>query len=316
MEYKDYYKILGVEKSSSQDEIKKAYRKLAKKHHPDLNPNDNGAQEKFKEINEAYEVLSDEEKKRRYDTFGSGYNFTNGQHFDPSQYGFDNFGNGYSYTYTTSGGDFSDFFNMFFGGGNQRTNGRTAGFDLGNLFGGGKKATRRDTPAYESELNITLEEGYTGTTKNISLNIGGENKSLQIKVPKGILPGKKLKVKGEKWGINGDILFKINFLEDGRNRLDGLDIISKLDLLPWQAALGDKVVVSTLDGKIKIDIPKAISSGKKIRIPRRGYKDMKGNHGDLYVEINIVNPPSLLEEEIKLYEKLKQIHNAQSTKHN
>ncbi len=306
MEYKDYYKILGVEKTSSQDEIKRAYRKLAKKYHPDLNPNDDKAQERFKEINEAYEVLGDEEKKKRYDTFGSGYDFTNGQNFDPSQYGF---GDGYSYTYTTNGGDFSDFFNMFFGGmgGRERSSSRAGGFDLGNLFGGGKKGGKKETPSYESELNITLEEGYNGITKNVNLNIGGENKSLSINIPKGILPGKKLKVKGEKWGIGGNILFKINFIEDGKNRLNGLDIVSKLDLFPWQAALGDKVVVSTLDGKIKIDIPSAISSGKKIRIPKKGYKDMKGNQGDLYIEINIVNPPSLTEEEINLYEKLKEI---------
>lgn len=301
MEYKDYYKILGVDKSSSQDEIKKAYRKLAKKYHPDLHPNDDKAQEKFKEINEAYEVLGDADRKKKYDTFGSGYNFTGGQDFDPSQYGF---GNG-SYTYTTSG-DFSDFFNMFFGG-SQKTSSRMGGFDLGNLFGGGRKSTGRQTPSYESELNITLEEGYNGVIKNVNLNISGENKSLSVNVPKGILPGKKLKVKGEKWGIKGNILFKINLVEDGKNKLDGLDIITRLDLYPWQAALGDKVVVSTLDGKIKVDIPKSISSGKKIRVPKKGYKDMKGNQGDLYIEMNIVIPQNLTEEEIKLYEKLKQV---------
>ncbi|MBU5256532.1 DnaJ C-terminal domain-containing protein [Tissierella praeacuta] len=301
MEYKDYYKILGVDKSSSQDEIKKAYRKLAKKYHPDLHPNDDKAQEKFKEINEAYEVLGDADRKKKYDTFGSGYNFTGGQDFDPSQYGF---GNG-SYTYTTSG-DFSDFFNMFFGG-SQKTSSRMGGFDLGNLFGGGRKSTGRQTPSYESELNITLEEGYNGVIKNVNLNINGENKSLSVNVPKGILPGKKLKVKGEKWGIKGNILFKINLVEDGKNKLDGLDIITRLDLYPWQAALGAKVVVSTLDGKIKVDIPKSISSGKKIRVPKKGYKDMKGNQGDLYIEMNIVIPQNLTEEEIKLYEKLKQL---------
>ncbi|WP_313755809.1 DnaJ C-terminal domain-containing protein [Tissierella sp.] len=301
MEYKDYYKILGVEKSSSQDEIKKAYRKLAKKYHPDLHPDDDKAQEKFKEINEAYEVLGDADRKKKYDTFGSGYNFTGGQDFDPSQYGF---GNG-SYTYTTSG-DFSDFFNMFFGG-SQKTTSRMGGFDLGNLFGGGRKSTGRQTPSYESELNITLEEGYNGVIKNVNLNISGENKAISVNIPKGILPGKKLKVKGEKWGIKGSILFEINFVEDGKNKLDGLDVITRLDLFPWQAALGDKVIVSTLDGKIKVDIPKFISSGKKIRIPKKGYKDMKGNQGDLYIEMNIVIPPSLAEEEIKLYEKLKEI---------
>lgn len=314
MEYKDYYKILGVDKNSSQDEIKKVYRKLAKKYHPDLNPNDNKAQEKFKEINEAYEVLGDADKKKKYDQFGSGYDFTNGQNFDPSQYGFGNGG----YTYTSSGGgDFSDFFNMFFeGAGGSQRGSSAGGFNIGDLFGGGRKATRRETPSYESELNITIEEGYHGKTKDITLNIGGENKSLSINIPKGIFPGKKLKVKGEKWGINGDILFKINFIEDGKNKLDGLNITSKLDLLPWEAALGEKKVVTTMDGKIKIDIPKAISSGKKIRIPKKGYKDMKGDQGDLFVEINIVNPPTLTDEEIKLYEKLRQIHKEQFTEHN
>jgi len=303
MEYKDYYKILGVDKTATQDEIKKAYRKLTKKYHPDLNPNDPKAQEKFKEINEAYEVLGDEEKKKRYDAFGSGYNFTNGQHFDPSQFGF---GNGYNYTYTTNG-DFSDFFNMFFGGMDfkEKSKGPRSAFDFGNLFGGKKHS--RKAPSYESELNITIEEGYNGVTKNVTLNIGGNNRTLTVNVPKGILPGKKLKVKGEKWGIKGDILFKINFIEDGKNRLEGLDIISKLDILPWQAALGDKVVVATLEGKIKVTIPKLISSGVKIRVPKKGYRDMKGKQGDLYLEINIVNPPSLSDEEIKLYEKLREL---------
>lgn len=301
MEYKDYYKILGVDKSATEGEIKKQYRKLAKEYHPDLNPNDEKAQEKFKEINEAYEVLGDPDKKKKYDQFGPG--FTNGQHFDPSQYGF---GNG-SYTYTTANGDFSDFFNMFFGGmGGNKSSSKMGGFDLGNLFGG-RKSPKRQAQSYESELNITLEEAYKGITKHVNVNIGGQNKSIEVKVPKGILPGKRLKVKGEKWGIKGDILFKINFVEDGKNRLDGLDIISKLDLLPWQTALGDKVVVPTLDGKIKINIPKGISSGKKIRIPKKGYKDMKGNQGDLFVEINMVHLDNLTDEEIELYEKLKEI---------
>ncbi len=312
MEYKDYYKVLGVDKSVSQDEIKKAYRKLAKKYHPDLNPDNDKAQEKFKEINEAYEVLSDKEKRKQYDTFGSGYNFTNGQNFDPSQYGF----GGASHTYTSGSGDFSDFFNMFFSGGGPSSGGssrRSSGFDIGDLFGGGRR-TKAKRPSYESELNITLEEGYHGKTKEIMLNIGGENKTLSINIPKGILPGKKLKVKGEKWGINGDILFKINLKEDGKNKLDGLDIVSKLDLLPYEAALGDKTVVSTLDGKIKINIPKAISSGKKIRIPKKGYKDMKGNKGDLFIEINIVLPEELTKEEIKLYEKLKKVAEKRNNK--
>lgn len=303
MEYKDYYKILGVDKSASNDEIKKAYRKLAKKYHPDLNPNDGKAQEKFKDINEAYEVLGDEEKRKKYDTFGSGYNFTNGQNFDPSQFGFENFGNGYRYTYTTGGGEgFSDFFNMFFGDGD---------FGISDLFGG---RTRRNSyyepkpQSYESEINISLQEGYNGTNKTLSIRTGSGNKSLSVKVPKGILPGKKIKIKGKKAGIDGDIYLKINFIPDEKLKLEGLDIYKKVDLFPWDAALGTKIVVDTLSGeKIKVTIPPNMESGKKIRIPRKGYRDMKRNTGDLYIEVNIVNPSKLTEEQKRFYEKLRDI---------
>ena len=298
MEYKDYYKILGVDKNTSQNDIKKAYRKLAKKYHPDLNPNDDKAQEKFKELNEAYEVLGDAEKKKKYDLFGNRADYSNGQNFDPSQYDFG--GAGGSYTYTSGGGDgFSDFFNMFFGGGGSSRSSRTSRSPF-------QQAQRQ---SYESELNITLEEGYNGTTKDITLNFMGENKNLSIKVPKGILPGKKLKVKGEKWGIDGDILFLINFVGDSKNTLDGLDIISKLDILPWDAALGSKQVIETLSGKIRVNIPKGIVGGKRIRIPNKGYVDMKGKKGDLYIEINIVNPPKLDDKMLKLYEELSKITN-------
>ena len=304
MEYKDYYKILEVDKDSSQNDIKKAYRKLAKTYHPDLNPNNDKAQEKFKEINEAYEVLGDEEKKKKYDTFGSSYDFSGGQNFDPSQYG-------YSYNSSDGTGDFSDFFNTFFSGGGGA--GGSQGFNINDLFGGrgSSRSSRRSTEpprqSFESELSITLEDGYIGATKEISLNYGGELKKLSIKIPKGIFPGKKIKVKGEKWGINGDILFKVNLLDDGKNRLEGLDVITKVDLLPWEVALGTKAVIKTLSGKIKINIPQGIGAGKRIRVPNKGYLDMNDNSGDLYIEVNIVNPPELTDSELKLYEELSKI---------
>lgn len=299
MEYKDYYKILGVSKSASGDEIKKAFRKAAKKYHPDLHPDDKDAQEKFKEVNEAYEVLGDEKKRKQYDTFGSTGGFQGGQNFDPSQYGY----GGGSYTYTSSDEGFSDFFNTIFGGG-----GASSGFNINDLFGGARKSSRRAKPqrqSYDLELDITIEEGYKGLEKDISLSFNGEVKTIKVKVPSGILPGKKLKVKGEKWGIDGDILFKINFVEEEDLKLDGLDLISKVDVLPWDAALGTKQVVDTLDGKIKVNIPEGIESGKKIKIPKKGYKDMKGNRGNLYLKINIVNPKTLSKVQRKLYEKLK-----------
>lgn len=304
MEYKDYYNILGVEKTATQDEIKKTYRKLAKKYHPDLNPGDDKAQEKFKEINEAYEVLSDDTKRKQYDQFGQ-YGFSNGQNFDPSQYGFD-FGQG-GRTYTYSAGDaggFSDFFNAFFGG----AGGGRGGFDIGDLFGGGRTGGRRtrepQRQSYESELQISISEGYTGGEREVSLNIGGTHKSIRVKIPKGITPGKKIKVKGDKWGLDGDILFKVSFREEAGTKLEGLDITKRVQVLPWEAALGTKAVVQTLSGKIKLDIPKNTHAGKRMRLPGKGYIDMQGHAGDLYVEIEIINPPQLDEEALKLYEKL------------
>ncbi|NLY77689.1 MAG: J domain-containing protein [Tissierellia bacterium] len=299
MEYKDYYKILGVSKNASKDEIKRAYRKLAKKYHPDLNPGNKEAQEKFKDINEAYEVLSDDSKRSQYDAFGSAHNFTHGQNFDPSQFGFENFGKGYRYTYTTSGGeDFSDFFKMFFGG---------REFNLNDIFG--SKMNREPRQSYESEIFITMEEGYQGTTKHISLKIGNENKYLSVKVPKGILPGKKIKIKGEKAGINGDVYLKVNFKEEENNRLEGLDIYMKKDIYPWDAIFGTKLVVEAIAGRIRVNIPENIEGGKKIRIPGKGYRDMDGNRGDLYIIVNIVNPPNLTEEQKKLYQQLKESMN-------
>lgn len=305
MEYKDYYKILGVDKNATTDEIKKAYRKLAKKYHPDLNPNDKKAQEKFKDINEAYEVLGDENKRKQYDAFGSGYNFTHGQNFDPSQFGFENFGNGYRYTYTTNGGqNFSDFFNMFFGG---------KDFNINDLFGRGKngkspfqRARSQSNPKYESEIYITIDEGYNGVTKQVSLRIDNQDRYLSVKVPKGILPGKKIKIKGEKAGVNGDIYFKINFINNEKIKLEGLDIYNRVDIYPWDAAFGTKVVVETLSGRIKVSIPENVQGGKKIRVPNKGYRDMDGNTGDLYIVVNIVNPSSLTEKQKELYRQLKE----------
>ena len=303
MEYKDYYEILGVEKSSTKEEIKKAFRKLAKKYHPDLNPGDEEAANKFKEVNEAYEVLGDEEKRKQYDTFGSNYNFTGGQNFDPNQYDFDfggfNFGgfggNGGSYTYSTGGDGFSDFFNTFFGGGGSRSS-RSQGF---SGFNTGKPPRQK----YNSEISIGLQEAYDGGSRDLNLNINGENKTIPLKIPAGILPGKKIKVRGEKFGLDGDLYIKINVL-DNNNTLEGLDIIRKTQIYPWEAALGTKKVVETLEGKIKITIPKGIQTGKRIRVPKKGFRDMKKNKGDLYLEMQIVNPESLTEEQTKLYEQL------------
>lgn len=309
MEYKDYYKILEVDKNATQDEIKKSFRKLAKKYHPDLHPDDPKAQEKFKEINEAYEVLGDEDKRKKYDQFGQ-YGFNGGEQFDPSQFGFGNFQGGRTYTYTTDNmGDFSDFFNLIFG--NDMGSSGQRGFNIGDIFGSrtSQRKQKKQKPNYESELTINLEEAYKGSTRDVMLNINGENKTITVKIPKGITEGKKVKVNGNKWGLDGDILFKINIKKDENIRLEGLDIYKKVKVYPWQAYFGDKIVVTTLDGKIRVEIPERTNSGKKMRLAKKGFVDLKGDKGDLYLEVEIVNPESMTKEQEELYRKLKEITN-------
>lgn len=298
MKYKDYYKVLGIDENASQDEIKKKYRDLAKKYHPDLNKGDEASQDKFKEINEAYEVLGDEEKRKNYDAFGSqSQGWTHGQNFDPSKHGFG------GQTFDASDIDFSDLFGGMFGG-----MGGGGSFNINDIFGGGQRVQReRTVKPYESKLKISLEEGYKGGKKDVTLNIGGERKTISLNIPKGILPGKKLRVKGSSWGLDRDIIFEIEMRKDKKNKLNGLNIVSKMNLLPWEAALGGSVLVETLAGKIRINIPEGTSSDERIRIPKMGYEDMDGKKGDLYMEVNIVNPPTITEEEKELYEKLKEL---------
>lgn len=304
MKYKDYYEILGVSKNADEKEIKSAYRKLAKKYHPDLHQGDDAAAEKFKEVSEAYEVLSDKDKRNKYDKFGSNYDFSSGYDFDPSQYG---------YTYTTggSGADFSDFFETIFGSSKSGGN-FSGGFNINDIFGdfsskGKGKSNKKARNKFESELSISIKEAYEGVTKNVSLTYKQEEYDIAVKIPAGITSNKKVKVKGEKFGLPGDILFKINIRDEKNLSLDGLDIIKTENIYPWEAALGTNKTVETLKGKLKLKIPKAFVGGNKMRIPSKGFKDLKGNVGDLYVIFNIVNPKELSEEQEKLYKELEKI---------
>lgn len=309
LKYKDYYETLGVEKSSSQEEIKKAYRKLAMKYHPDTNPNNNTAEEMFKNINEAYEVLGDKEKRDKYDQFGSQSHFQGGSDFDPSKYGF---GQNAQYEYSTSGNsDFSDFFNAFFGGGRE--------FDVENMFQSSRGGRSR-TQSYaangndaELEVMITVEEGYKGAQKKISLKIGEETKTLNYKVPKGIKAGEKIRLKeqghkGQGGGRNGDLYLRFDFIKDHDMILEGNNLHIIVDVLPWEAFLGANKSIKTLDGTISVKIPKEIQAGKRIRLKDRGYIDKKSNRGDLFLTIRIVNPKIINEEMKELYIKLSEIN--------
>ncbi len=295
MKYKDYYKILGVDKNADEAEIKKAYRRLAKKHHPDTNK-DKGSDEKFKEISEAYEVLSDKNKRSKYDRFGNNYNYENNTNFDPSQFGFDN-NRAQGGQRTHSG--FSDFFDMFF----------SDGFDINEVFGG--RGGRRQTGAvkgrdFESEITIGLAEGINGGTKAVML----DGKRVNIKIPQGIRDGQRIKLKGQgekRQGAKpGDLYLKINIKPERGYTLDGADIERKVDVHPWDAYFGAEKNIRVFNSSIKVNIPAGIKGGGRIKIPGKGYFNEKGGRGDLYLRINIINPGKLDSESEKLFKELQE----------
>ena len=309
VEYKDYYKILGVEKSASQDEIGKTFKKLARKYHPDLNPNDAKAEDKFKEINEAYEVLKDPEKRKMYDQLGP--NWQHGQNFQPPP-GFENvrfdFGGGGG---GFEGGGFSDFFETLFGGGFGGRSGGPRGGAGG--FGGGYSSRPRRGGDSEAELLLTLEEAFRGGSKTISLReqqpgMSPRTKELQVNIPAGVRNGSRIRLAGQgnpgmQGGPAGDLYLKVHIRHHHLYSLDGVDIIHDLALAPWEAALGAKVRVPTLDGQVDMTIPPGMDSGKKLRIKGRGLGS-GAKKGDQFVRIVIKTPDSLTEEEKTLWQSL------------
>ncbi len=312
MRYRDYYKVLGLSKDATQDQIKKAYRKLAKAYHPDANPGNKESEEKFKEINEAYEVLGDTEKRRKYDQLGSKFNFTNGFDFDPSQFGFNNRKAHYEFRGSGSSG-FSDFFDMFFGNG---------GIDFDDLFGmGGTGFTHKGFSSghgfmqrgedIEAEIKISVADGILGNEKQISIRTPSGMKKLAIKIPRGIQPNGKIRLKGQggkgkNGGADGDLLLVVRFKDNDIN-IKGTDIIQKFEVKPWIAAVGGKETVNTPDGKIIVSVPAGIRSGESIRIPGKGYPNSIGERGDLFLKISINNPAHLSEKQLELYRKLKEL---------
>ncbi|MBN1633853.1 MAG: J domain-containing protein [Ignavibacteria bacterium] len=307
MEYKDYYKILGVEKKASKDEIKRAFRKLAMKYHPDKAKGDKTAEEKFKEVNEAYEVLSNDEKRKKYDQMGESYRYYQ-QHGDPG--GFDwsqytNQGQGTQYSFEGDLGDFfsgsgySDFFEMFFGGGFGERKSRK---------GQTGRYTRRGSD-FQAKLPITLKEAYTGVEKIFT----HKNESIKLKIRPGIYSGHILKIsgKGEQYpgSTSGDLLITIEVLDDAVFKRDGDDLYSNLFIDVYTAVLGGKVEFITFKGKIMIDIAKETSSGKLIRLKNLGMPkyEKPGQFGDLYLTINIQSPKNLSGKEINLFKELQKL---------
>ena len=316
MQYKNYYDVLGVDKKASQEDIKKSYRKLAKKHHPDANQGKKQSEEKFKEISEAYEVLGDVEKRKQYDNLGSDMNFQNGSDFDPSKYGF---GSNTKREYRTSQNvDHSDFFNMFFNGGD---------FDIDDLLGqsGNKRKgnwSNRSNNSYagediSAEIEITPEEGFNGVEKMITLRSQTGEKGLSFKIPKGVKDGEKIRLQGQgdagvNGGKSGDLFLIAKLVSSQNFTIEGNDLTTTLDIFPWDAAIGGDLSVNTIDGKILVNIPAGIQTDNKVRVTGKGYIDRNNKRGNLYIKARIVNPRFLTNEMKELYEKMKQLNKIKS----
>lgn len=310
MEFKDYYAILGVDRNATEEEIKKVYRKLAKQYHPDAHPGDKAAEEKFKEISEAYEVLGDKQKRARYDQMYDGYKsgrFSGFGGFDPSAFGgFAGGPGGFTYTWTGGGGDFgdfSDFFKAFFGGGG-------FGGRLDDLFGGLGRQRGQDI---EQKVEIGVLKAFRGGEETITVQTPGGAKTVKFKIPPGIQPGGKIKLAGlgspgMGGGRPGDLYLVVDIVPEGGFSLSGPDLEKTVDVFPWQAALGDEVLVSTPSEKLKIRIPPGIQSGGKLRVAARGYPGKNGRRGALSLVVRIVNPTPLNDEMKDLYKKLEEAY--------
>lgn len=296
MEYKDYYKILGVDRKASDDEIRKAYRKLAKQYHPDYNPNNKQAEERFKEINEAYEVLGDTKKRSHYDRLGSDYSQWQRRgsgDFDWSQYGSgfpggtrvnmddlnDLFGGG-------GINGFSDFFQAIFGGGGVRT------------------ASRPQTQGYQQELQITMEEAYRGTMRLIQ----SDGKEKQVRIPAGVRTGSKVRVPGV--GPQGlDLYLIVDVPDDPRFERRGNDLHTTATVSVFTAALGGEAEVDTFDGKIKLNIPAGTQPEQVFRLAGRGMPLIKNTSekGDLFVRVKVQIPKYLSAKQRELLEEASRI---------
>lgn len=293
MEYKDYYSILGVDKKASTEEIKKAYRKLVKKYHPDSGESNSKSKEKFQEISEAYEVLKDEEKRKKYDAFGANANFSSGENFDPSRYG-------YTVNYGGNASDFSDFFNMIFGSGgfgfSQGQKSYTSSSRSGDPFSGFASQPQM----YEGEVEISVYEAYHGTQRTLSLN---GTKQINVKIPAGIKNGEKIRIKSE------NVQIKIIVKDDAVYSLSGDTLTINVNIAPYEAVLGGKVSFTSIDAStISLNIKPGTQAGQKLKIPNKGFKDRHGNTGNLIVNIIITAPINPTQKEIDLYKEIQKLH--------
>lgn len=310
MEYKDYYKILGVNKNATAAQIKKEYRKMARKYHPDVSK-DSNAEKKFKEVGEAYEVLKDPEKRKAYDQYGADWKTGKQQQEYQQQYqqqhqhqggGFD-FGGGFE-----GGGDYSDFFESLFGGGGRRQ-GRSS-----------RQSRKQKGEDVNASITVPITDAFEGSTRRINFELQSASPdgqvvrkpiSLNVKIPKGIKNGQKIRLAGQgsegyNGGAKGDMLLKIEFEKHPHFKADGTDIYIDLPVAPWEAALGNTINISTPGGSIKLKVPAGSKQGKKLRLKGKGIPAKVA--GDLYVVLNITLPPADSEKARKVYEDMKDLN--------
>ncbi|MCB8927983.1 MAG: J domain-containing protein [Ardenticatenaceae bacterium] len=311
MDYKDYYSILGVSKTASQDEIKKAYRKLARKYHPDLNKDDPQAEQRFKDLNEANEVLSDAEKRKMYDQFGSQwqqYQRAGGRPDDFwSQWGAQGARQQGRQTYTSGGpqgfGDFSDFFETLFGQmGARGAGGQQVNFN--DIFGQQGQSIRRSRDV-EHMIEISLAEAFYGTSRTIQWENG---RSIEAKIPRGVKNGSRVRLKGQ--GQDGGHLYlSIKVMPDDQFERDEDDLKTAVPVDLYTALLGGQIDVSTIDRTVKLTIPAGTANGKQFRLRGLGMPNIKNpeERGNLYATVEVQLPTDLSDEEKELFEKLRSL---------
>jgi len=309
--FKDYYSVLGVTKSADADEIKKAFRQLARKHHPDVNPGDNAAEEKFKEINEAYEVLSDKDKRAKYDQYGQYWNKAGAP--SPSGGGYGRGASDFDDVEFGKYGNFDEFINDLLG--RMNNGGGAGGGRGGDPFGGGGfrnpgnygGASAGANLDIEAKITLTFSEAFNGVQKPLSVN----NESITVKIPAGAKIGSKIRVRGkgnyspQYTSQRGDLYLRIELAKHPFFQFDGDNLTCEVPIAPDEAVLGTQIEVPTPDGSVTVNVPAGVKSGQSLRLRGKGWKNTKGDRTDQFVKLTIVPPKDLSDIEKEAYETLK-----------